>query len=268
MPQSGCAGECATVSKCDIFEFMAKHVGMTVIHPGGFAATRRLIDALKIDRESRVIDIACGKGTTAILLAARFGCRVVGIDIAPELIDEAIHLTNKKGLGGLVSYQVGDALSLPFGDSEFDAAVSQAMLVLVEDKVKAIREAKRVVKPGGTAGWLELSWKKPVPPEFIKTLSEVICAYCMTNVQTFDGWREIFGTAGIGAAELNVVPFDFDPSGGGIVSMLRDEGFLRTIRILRNISRNPAIKSRMKTMRKYFAEYRDYFGCGVYSFRK
>ncbi len=266
MAQSGCAGECTTVSKCDIFDFMAKYVGMTVIHPGGFAATRRLIDTLKVNRESRVIDIACGKGTTAILLAEKFGCRVIGVDIAPELIDEAIHLTKKKRLSRLVSYQVGDALNLPFDDSEFDVAVSQAMLVLVEDKVKAIQEAKRVIKPGGTAGWLELSWKKPVPPEFIKILSDVICAYCMTNVRTFDGWREVFGAAGIG--EINVVPLDFDPSGGGMVSMIKDEGFLRTIRILRNISRSPAVKSRMKTMRKYFAEYRDYFGCGVYSFRK
>lgn len=60
MEKCSCAGPCATVSKCDIFDFMAKHVGMTVIHPGGFAATRQLIKALGISRDSRVIDIACG----------------------------------------------------------------------------------------------------------------------------------------------------------------------------------------------------------------
>ena len=140
------------------------------------------------------------------------------------------------------------------------------MLVLVEDKVRAIQEADRVIKPGGAAGWLELSWKKPIPPEFIKILSDVICAYCMANVQTFDGWRDFFSDAGI--RKLNVISLDFDPRGGGFVSMLKDEGVLRTIRILRNISRSPEIKSRMQTMRKYFAEYRDYFGCGIFYFRK
>jgi len=266
MENSGCADRCTTVSKCDIFDFMAKYVGMTVIHPGGFTTTRQLIKALGVNPYSRVIDIACGKGTTAILLAEEFGCQVVGIDLAPELIDEAIHLTKKKGLSGKVTYHVADALSLPFDKAEFDVAISQAMLVLIEDKVKAIQEAKRVIKPHGLAGWLELSWKKAIPPEFIRILSEVICAYCMTNVQTFDGWRRIFSAAGI--PEVKVVPLDFNPRGGRIFSLLKDECFFRTIRILRNISKNPEIKARLQTMRKYFKEYEDYFGCGIYYFRK
>jgi ubiquinone/menaquinone biosynthesis C-methylase UbiE len=245
---------------------MAKYVGMTVIHPGGFAATWKLIRALGVDRNSRVIDIACGKGTTAILLAEKFGCEVVGIDLAPELIDEAIHLTKKSGLRGKITYQVGDALGLPFDDDEFDIAISQAMLVLIEDKVSAIQEAKRVIRPNGSAGWLELSWKKPIPPEFIKILSDVICAHCMTNVQTFYGWREIFNAAGI--PEVNIIPLEFNPSGGGVISMLKDEGFSRTYRILRNFSKNPEIKARMQAIRRYFKDYKDYFACGIYYFRK
>jgi len=113
MKKDSCAGQCTAISKCDIFDFMAKYVGRTVIHPGGFAATRRLINALGVGRNSRVIDIACGKGTTAILLAEKFGCEVVGIDLEPELIDKATRLTQKKGLGGKIAFQVGDALCLP-----------------------------------------------------------------------------------------------------------------------------------------------------------
>jgi len=55
------------------------------------------------------------------------------------------------------------------------------MLVLIEDKVRAIQEAKRVIRPNGSAGWLELTWKKPIPPEFLRILSDVICAYCMLD---------------------------------------------------------------------------------------
>jgi len=266
MEKHNCAEQCTTVSKCDIFDFMAKYVGMTVIHPGGFATTRQLIKALGVDRNSRVIDIACGKGTTAILLAEKFGCEVVGIDLAPELIDEAVHLSKKKGLSGKITFHVGDALSLPFNDAEFDIAISQAMLVLIEDKVRAIQEAKRVIKSNGAAGWLELSWKKPIPPEFLSILSDVICAYCMTNVQTFDGWREVFSAAGI--REVNIIPLEFSPRGGGILSMLKDEGFCRTFRILRNISKNPEIKARMQAVHRYFKDYEDYFACGIYYFRK
>jgi len=46
MEKDSCAEQCTTVSKCDIFDFMAKYVGMTVIHPGGFSTTRKLKDGI------------------------------------------------------------------------------------------------------------------------------------------------------------------------------------------------------------------------------
>ncbi|GAJ07068.1 unnamed protein product [marine sediment metagenome] len=96
MEDCSCDNQCNSVTKCDIFDFMAKHVGMTVIHPGGFEVTNQLIHSLKISSDSKVIDIACGKGTTAILIAEKYGCHVVAIDIDEKLIQEAKHLTGKK----------------------------------------------------------------------------------------------------------------------------------------------------------------------------
>ena len=75
--------EC-TLEACDIFDFMANHVGMTVIHPGGFDATRKLAESCHLDNQTRVVDIACGKGTSAVYLAERYGFEVVGIDISVE----------------------------------------------------------------------------------------------------------------------------------------------------------------------------------------
>ncbi|UCG92616.1 MAG: class I SAM-dependent methyltransferase, partial [candidate division WOR-3 bacterium] len=181
-----CNDKCNSVSKCDIFDFMAKHVGMTVIHPGGLKTTHKLLTQLNLKSSSKVIDIACGKGTSALFIAEKYGCHVAAIDIDETLIDEAKYLTKRKGLEGKITYYVGDALKLPFHDDEFDVAVSQAMLVLVGDKIKAIKEAGRVIKKGGFAGWLELSWKKEITKDFIEKISTVICAYCMTNVSTFD----------------------------------------------------------------------------------
>ena len=47
--------------QCDIFEFMARHVGLTVIHPGGLAATSRLAETCGIGVGDRVLDLGCGK---------------------------------------------------------------------------------------------------------------------------------------------------------------------------------------------------------------
>jgi cyclopropane fatty-acyl-phospholipid synthase-like methyltransferase len=71
-----------SIEQGDIFDFMANHVGLTVIHPGGFDATRRLLASCYMDMNSKVLDIGCGKGTTSILLAQDYGCSVVGLDLS------------------------------------------------------------------------------------------------------------------------------------------------------------------------------------------
>jgi len=98
--------EC-TIEACDIFDFMANHVGMTVIHPGGFAATRKLAESCHLDSRTRVIDIACGKGTSAVYLAERYGCEVLGIDISDGLIAQANARSQKRGLAGKVTFRIG-----------------------------------------------------------------------------------------------------------------------------------------------------------------
>jgi ubiquinone/menaquinone biosynthesis C-methylase UbiE len=266
MEQCTCTNECSSVAKCDIFDFMAKHVGMTVIHPGGFAATNKLIASLNIRPGSNVIDIACGKGTTAVLLAEKYGCSVTAVDIDAGLVEDGKRLARKRGLENKITFCVGDALNLPFAGDEFDAAVSQAMLVLVDDKVKAIQEANRVIRKGGRAGWLELSWRKEPSEEFIEKVSTVICAYCMTNVSTFDGWKRIFEEAGI--KDLNVIPLDFNPGSGGMMGMFKDEGFFRSLAMMMRIMKNKEIKDRMTVLNKFFKENSDIFGCGIYYFTK
>ncbi len=81
-----CATDQRTIEKCDLFDLMATHVGVTVIHPGGFAATRKLAVSCHLDSETKVVDIACGKGTGAVYLAQRHGCQVVGLDICEDLV--------------------------------------------------------------------------------------------------------------------------------------------------------------------------------------
>ncbi len=62
---------------------------MAVIHPGGFGATCNLAKSCHSDNHTRVVDIACGKSTSAVYLAERYGCEVFGIDISDELVVQA-----------------------------------------------------------------------------------------------------------------------------------------------------------------------------------
>ena len=164
----------------------------------------------------------------------------------------------------LVTFQVGDAMWLPFKDNSFDVAVSQAMLVLVEDKYRTIQEAQRIIKKGGRAGWLELSWKKEPDEEFLNIVSNVLCAYCMTNVNTYDGWEKIFLKAGI----ENLYVKRGDHVRGTFIERLKDEGIVNLIKMTLNMMKNKEIKGRSRKMDFYFKKYSDYFGLGTYVFQK
>jgi ubiquinone/menaquinone biosynthesis C-methylase UbiE len=143
-------------------------------------------------------------------------------------------------------------------------AVSQAMLVLVEDKIRTIQEAHRVIKKGGKAGWLELSWKKEINAEFLDIVSNVLCAYCMTNVSTYEGWEKIFRKAGI----ENIVIHKGDNVRGTFMDKLNDEGLFNMVKIMFNTMMKKDIRKRSRMMNKYFDKYSDYFGLGTYVFEK
>lgn len=151
---------CCNIETCDMFDFMSDHVGLKILHPGDIKSTNKLISLLPINENTKVLDIACGKGLTTIQLAKQFNCQVVGIDILENSIKEAKENARKKGVSDLVTFQQADAENLPFNNNEFDISIAQAMLILINDKTKIIRETARVLKPGGLSGWLELSWKK------------------------------------------------------------------------------------------------------------
>jgi len=256
--------EKCSIEQCDIFDFMANQVGLTVIHPGGLEATHKLLESCHIDKSLKLLDIGCGKGTTSVLLAQKYDCTVVGLDLSEDLLSQATALAKRKGLEDKVSFRLGDALKLPFADNEFDGTVGQAVLILVGDKKKAIQEALRVTKPGGYLGWLELSWKKPPTKEFLDGVSNVICAYCMLGVETFENWKKLFNEAGV--KELKTL--DYSQEFNGLGGMLANEGFANAGKIMFRYLTNRSIRKRMKTTGKFFRGYDEYFGYGIYVGKK
>ena len=261
IPDETC--EC-TIENCDIFDFMARYVGLSVLHPGGFNATQKLADECKVDRETRVLDIACGKGTSAIFLAQKYGCQVVGLDISEDLIKEARDFARRKGVGDAVSFRIGDALDLPYSENEFDVAVSQAMLILVSDKRKAVQEARRVVKPGGYTGWLELSWKEHPAKEFMVAVSNEICAYCMTNVLTYENWEKLFLDAGFSQVKVIQSPMTMS----GMKGMVQDEGLGNAVRVMTKYLFKARVRKRMKNLNTFINSNPHYFGYGIYIAKK
>ena len=77
-------------------------------HPGGLALTAGLGELLEIKPGLRVLDVAAGKGESAIFLAGTFGCEVVGVDFGAENVKEsACPRTQHAGVANLVQFQPG-----------------------------------------------------------------------------------------------------------------------------------------------------------------
>ena len=96
------------------------------------------------------MDIGCGAGVDTIVAAMmiRPAGRVVGIDLVPEMLAQARESGKMMGLRN-VTYVETTAEKMPFPDADFDVAISNGVFNLIPDKVSALAEAIRVLRPGG-----------------------------------------------------------------------------------------------------------------------
>jgi ubiquinone/menaquinone biosynthesis C-methylase UbiE len=124
--------------------------------PGFPAAKAQLLDGLEPERAASAIDVGCGYGADVIELAKRLrpGGRAVGVDLSEAMITEARRRT--PGIGPEVSFQVADAVALPFEDDTFDICRTETVLQHLADPARAVGEMARVTRPGGRVGALEL----------------------------------------------------------------------------------------------------------------
>lgn len=109
-----------------------------------------LLEGLELQPGQSLLDVGAGTGAGALAAAAQVGPSgaVVGLDIAPGLIDKARAKAARQGLSW-ASFQVGDAEALPFGDDSFDRVLCNFGLVHFPDRPAALAQMLRVLKPGG-----------------------------------------------------------------------------------------------------------------------
>jgi ubiquinone/menaquinone biosynthesis C-methylase UbiE len=81
-----------------------------------------------------------------------FSGQITGVDLSPYLVAAAKRLAGEEGLAECMEFQAGDVHSLDFVDGTFDALVAHTLLSHVEDPLSVLKEAARVVKPGGIMG--------------------------------------------------------------------------------------------------------------------
>ena len=109
----------------------------------------------------RVLDACCGTGDLAVA-AERRGGRVVGLDFSEKMLERA------RRKSGAIEWVQGDALALPFGDGEFDAATVGFGVRNLADLEAGLRELARVVRPGGKLAVLEITRPRGILKPFFR----------------------------------------------------------------------------------------------------
>ncbi len=140
-------------------------------HPGGEAATLRLLSLSGIAPPCRVIDLGAGDGDAVRALRAR-GFGAVGIDLSPG-----------------VDVDLGDILAPPFPPGSFDAALSQCAFFLTGDVPAAFRAAYSLLRPGGVFMYSDIV---PGGGEALRALAENAGFSLVSIEDTTPQWREYY----------------------------------------------------------------------------
>lgn len=168
-------------------------------HPGGLALTEQLGTLIGLGPGQRVLDVAAGTGTSAIFLAERFGCEVVGIDYGRDSVALANAAASEAGLASRVRFEQGDAERLPFEANNFDAVICECAFCTFPNKTTAAAEIARVLRPGGRLGLSDLTRSGPLPAELEGLLAWIAC---IADAQPVDRYVDYLESAGLAVDQI------------------------------------------------------------------
>src|SRR5262245_18348516 len=172
---------------------------------------RRTIELASLSNGSRVLDVCCGTGASALRAAEAVGPKgsVIGIDLAKQLLDLARTKAIQRRLSN-IEFEIGDMLSMRFPVASFDAVVCVFGIFFVPDMAKAVSELWSRIRPGGKLAvttwgqnfcepankgfWCSI---KNVRPDLFKGFNP------WDRINNPEGLRKIFGNAGVASPKIS-----------------------------------------------------------------
>lgn len=165
-------------------------------HVGGSRSVVALAEAVHVGRDDVVLDLGCGLGGSARLLAHQFGCRVDGIDISRQRVREGNRLNALVGMAHLVHLRRADMLRVAVPRARYDVLWGQSAWTHVADKPHLLNRWLVALRPSGRIA-LEDVYVKNVPHTAAdrRLLSSLERDWHSTLVPLTD-WKELLTTAG------------------------------------------------------------------------
>ncbi len=184
-----------------VVEGMQALYGKGFLSPGGAEEMAVLLDGVDLAGRT-VLDIGCGLGGAAVMLAGTFGARyVTSIDVAGDLVQRARETISEAGLSGKVETRHVTPGPLPFDDVSFDTVFAKDVVCHIPDKAALFGEVARVLVPGGQV--ICADFTVPSGPDaathLYKGWIDAMQAYGLTfHFERLAVYEEAFGRAGLG----------------------------------------------------------------------
>jgi len=187
-----------------------------VLAPSATALLDRL-DAVVATGARDVIDVGVGTGNLALPAIERWpAVRVTGIDASGEMLEAALELAGAlpDDAADRFTGRVAFAADLPVPDHSFDLAMSSFVLQLVPSRAKALREIRRVLRPGGTLAYVTwITDRRPFAPD--RVFDALLVESGFDEEEEGDGRHEDVPSVPTAAAELRRAGFRAVTADGG-----------------------------------------------------
>ena len=157
---------------------------------GGIKTIHNVAVNALIDDSKEMLEVGSNTGFTSVNMSLLTGCKVLGVDINKESVDEAKRYAKEQGVDRLVSFQKANILELPFPDNSFDIVWCSNVTSFISDRNNAIKEYLRVLKLGGTLVAVPIYYIKQPSKEMVENVSKAIG----TEIKVWDKsfWLELF----------------------------------------------------------------------------
>lgn len=227
-----------------------KRIGKTKLRPGGVKGTKFILDSFDYRDGSNFLEGACNKGVNLLKLAKKYPkVNFYGIDLDYKAIKEANDAKEKLGLKN-VTFLIQNLANTKFEDNFFDYIINEAVLTMMPNyqKTRTIREMYRILKPNGIMGSHCIMVRNSKDVNYDEVIEKVSNAVGMKVLPLYlDDWKKITEDE-----KFKIIKVDHDlltlmnPRG-----LIRDEGLLRTIKILIN-GHKKENRERFKLMKQTF----------------
>ncbi len=181
---------CADLYQSDL----ARLILGDTLHPGGLALTNRLGRLMGIKRDDWVVDLASGRGVSAMAVSRAFHCRVAAVEFSHAATAGAAAESRATPVAARAHFLQGDAENPPLASSRFDAVFCECSMSIFPDKSKAIQEMRRLLRPGGCLGLSDVTVEPgSLPEELEGAVGQVLC---LSGALSVGGYRQLLEDGG------------------------------------------------------------------------